>query len=143
MQFNGEWINKARVKVRVVDEAPLRIVAPAPDMRVMGPLALRIEGNGDDRAERVGYTLDGKPLGLFADHMGEVVWNPSDVSFGRHLLGGIARMQDGSLFTLDTVPVLVTSRLRALPFAVGDTLDLSALNGKIAVRAEIDASHCA
>ena len=140
MQFNGEWSSKARVKLRVVDEVPLRIVAPTPDMRVMGPLALRIEGSGDDRAERIGYTLDGKPLGLFADHTGEVVWNPSDAGFGRHLLGGIARLQDGNLFTFDAVPVLVTSRLRALPFAVGDTLDLSALNGRIPVRAEIDAS---
>ena len=121
---------------------PLRpIVAPSPDMRVMVPLALRVEGSGDDRGLRVRYMLDGKPLGLFADHMGEVVWNPSDAGFWV-APGGRNSAYAGRQFVhaRKRFRFLLQAGSRALPFAVGDTLDLSALNGRIAVRAEIDAS---
>ena len=139
-QVNGEWRMRAQTKLRIVNMAPFRIASPAPDARVTEPVSLHIEPSGEDRVDRIGYTLDGKPLGLFANRDADVWWNPSDVARGTHLLGAVARLTDGSLYTLDSISVTVIPKLRILPFAVGENLDMSALNGKINIRADIDAS---
>ncbi len=131
---------RAQTKLRIVNAAPFRIASPAPDARVTEPVSLHIEPTGEDRVDRIGYTLDGKPLGLFANRDADVWWNPSAIARGTHLLGGVARLTDGSLYTLDSIPVTVIPKLRVLPFAAGENLDMSALNGKISVRADIDAS---
>lgn len=139
-QVNGEWQVRAQTKLRIVNAPPFRIASPTPETRVTEPVSLHVEPSSEDRIDRIGYTLDGKPLGLFASREADALWNPSGIARGTHLLGGVARLTDGSLYTLDAIPVTVIPKLRVLPFAVGENLDLSTLNGRINVRADIDTS---
>ena len=139
-QVSGEWRLRAQSKVRLVTAPLFRITSPASQTRVTEAVSLHVEAISDDRIDRIGYTLDGKPLGVFANREADVVWNPSGSTRGPHVLSGVARLTDGSLYTLDGIPITILPKLRVLPFAVGETLDLSALNGKVNIRADIDAS---
>ena len=139
-EVNGDWKVCAQTKLRIVGKPLFRIVSPAPDAHITDPARLHVEATGEDLIGRIGYTLDGKPLNVFADREADALWNPVGIARGTHLLGGVARLTDGSLYTLEAVPVTVIPKLLVLPFAGGETLDLSALNGKITIRADIDVS---
>lgn len=139
-EVNGEWKVRAQTKLRIVGKPLFRIASPDPDAHITDPARLHVEANGEDRIDRIGYTLDGKPLNVFADREADALWNPAGIARGTHLLGGVARLTDGSLYTLEAIPVIVIPKLRVLPFAVGETLDLSTLNGKTTIRADIDSS---
>lgn len=123
-------------RVHIVEIPPALFVPFPGSDNVVGSVELNVQsGKRGESPPPVDLYLDGRPLGLTTDVSGKAIWNATAVLPGPHNLQGMARLSNGSTYTMELLPIQVVSPLRVTLYAPGGQLDLSKVNGEIPIRA--------
>ena len=125
-----------RIRLHVVASPPVVFVPMAGSDSVVGNVEVNVRpGKTGDSLPPVDLYVDGKPVGLTTDPSGKAVWNATTAVPGEHTIQGVARLSNGSSFTLEAMSIRVVPPLRVSLYAPGGQLDLSKINGEIPVHA--------
>lgn len=128
-------VQRIRIYVRIVDAPLFRFATPAPSTRVFGPLAVKLETVGTEKAEKFVLTVDGKPTQDRVSDMGAATWNTEGLALGEHTLGAFAVMPDDYRYALAPVPISLLGPVMQTPLVTGDQVDTAYLNGNIPLHA--------